>query len=125
MRAKHWQQRLRTLCFCGMKQPPPPPAPDWCLVLDVDGTLIELTDTPSQAQTDAEIKFLLREVQERLGGALALVSDRRIHTLDALFAPSKLPTARLHGVERRKVDDTIQGASVVESPLDGARAAMD
>ena len=108
-----------------MKQPPPPPpALDWCLFLDVDGTLIELTDTPSQTETDAEIKFLLREVAERLGGALALVSGRRINTLDMLFAPLKLPAAGLHGVERRKADGTIQGASFVDSQLDRARAAM-
>ena len=124
MRAKHWQRGLRRLCFCRMKQPPPPPALDWCLFLDVDGTLIELADTPSQAETDAEIKFLLREVQERLGGAVALVSGRRISTLDALFAPLKLPAAGLHGVERRKADGTIQGASFVDSQLDRARATM-
>jgi len=107
-----------------MKQPPPPPALDWCLFLDVDGTLIELTDTPSQTETDAEIKFLLREVAERLGGAVALVSGRRISTLDMLFAPLKLPAAGLHGVERRKADGKIQGASFVDSQLDRARAAM-
>jgi trehalose 6-phosphate phosphatase len=106
-----------------MKQPPPP-ALDWCLFLDVDGTLLELTDTPSQTEADAEVKSLLREVAERLGGAVALVSGRRIDTLDALFAPLKLPAAGLHGVERRKADGTVQGASFVDSQLDGARAAL-
>jgi trehalose 6-phosphate phosphatase len=107
-----------------MKQPPPPPALDWCLFSDVDGTLVELTDTPSQTEADAEIKFLLCEVAERLGGAVALVSGRRISTLDELFAPLKLPAAGLHGVERRKADGTVQGASFVDSQLDRARAAM-
>ena len=106
-----------------MKQAPPPPALDWCLFLDVDGTLAELTDTPSQTTIDPEIKSLLREVAERLGGAVALVSGRRIDTLDALFAPLKLPAAGLHGVERRKANGTIQGASFVDSQLDRARAA--
>jgi trehalose 6-phosphate phosphatase len=106
-----------------MKQPPPP-ALDWCLFLDVDGTVVELTDTPSQTAADAEIKSLLREVAERLGGAVALVSGRRIDTLDALFAPLKLPAAGLHGVERRKADGTVQGANFIDSQLDGARAAM-
>jgi len=27
---------------------------DWCLFLDVDGTLVELTDTPSQTVADPE-----------------------------------------------------------------------
>ena len=107
-----------------MKQPPPPPALDWCLFLDVDGTLIELTDTPSQTSADAEIKSLLREVAERLGGAVALVSGRKIATLDQLFAPLVLPAAGLHGVERRKIDGSIQGASFVDSQLERARASL-
>ena len=108
-----------------MKQSPPLPALDWCLFLDVDGTLVELTDTPSQTTADPQIISLLREVAERLGGALALVSGRRIATLDELFAPLKLPAAGLHGVERRKADGTIQGASFVDSQLDPARAAIE
>src|SRR5580692_4481595 len=124
MRAGHWQRPCRRLCFCHMKQTPPPPALDWCLFLDVDGTLLELTDTPSQTVADPEIKSLLREVAERLGGALALVSGRKIATLDELFAPLKLPSAGLHGVERRKAGGAIQGASFVDSQLDGARAAI-
>ena len=107
-----------------MKQSPPPPALDWCLFLDVDGTLIELTDTPSETTADPKINSLLLEIAERLGGAVALVSGRKIATLDQMFAPLKLPAAGLHGVERRRADGSIQGASFVDSQLDGARAAL-
>src|ERR1700744_3867370 len=110
--------------FAHMKQSPPPPALDWCLFLDVDGTLVELTDTPSQTEADAEIISLLREVAQRLGGAVALVSGRRICTLDELFAPLRLPAAGLHGVERRTADGGVQGANFVDSQLDAARAAI-
>jgi trehalose 6-phosphate phosphatase len=89
--------------FDTMKPRPPPPALDWCLFLDVDGTLLELTDTPSQTIADPDIKLLLGEVSERLGGAVALVSGRKIETLDMLFAPLQLPAAGLHGVERRTI----------------------
>jgi trehalose 6-phosphate phosphatase len=107
-----------------MNQSPPPPSLDWCLFLDVDGTLIELTDTPSQTSADPQIKSLLREAAERLGGAVALISGRKIATLDELFAPLKLPSAGLHGVERRKMDGSIQGASFVDSQLERARVAL-
>jgi trehalose 6-phosphate phosphatase len=107
-----------------MMQTPPPPSLEWCLFLDVDGTLVELTDTPSQRFADPEIKTLLREVAERLGGAVALVSGRNIQTLDELFAPLRLPAAGLHGVERRKASGAMQGASFVDSLLDPARAAI-
>jgi len=107
-----------------MRQTPPPPALDWCLFLDVDGTVVELTDTPSQTVADPEINALLREAAERLGGAVALVSGRKIETLDELFSPLKLPSAGLHGVERRKAGGAIQGASFVDSQLDRARTAI-
>jgi trehalose 6-phosphate phosphatase len=107
-----------------MKQSPPTAQLDWCLFLDVDGTLIELTDTPSQTAGDPEIKSLLSDVAERLGGALALISGRKIETLDQLFAPLKLPAAGLHGVERRKADGAIQGASFIDSQLERARDAL-
>jgi trehalose 6-phosphate phosphatase len=102
----------------------PPPSLEWCLFLDVDGTLLELTDSPFDTCADAELKALLSEVAERLGGALALVSGRSIEYLDALFAPLRLPAAGLHGVERRKASGIMHGASFVDSQLDPARAVF-
>jgi trehalose 6-phosphate phosphatase len=102
----------------------PPPALDWCLFLDVDGTLIELTDTPSQVLADGELKALLSDAAERLGGAVALISGRKIETLDALFEPQKFPAAGLHGVERRRMDGSIQGASFRDARLEHARASL-
>jgi trehalose 6-phosphate phosphatase len=103
----------------------PPPSLEWCLFLDVDGTLIDLTDSPFDTHADAELKTLLGEVAERLGGAVALVSGRSIEYLDALFAPLRLPAAGLHGVERRKASGVMHGASFVDSQLDPARAALN
>src|ERR1700744_5838829 len=100
--------------FAHMKQAPPPPALDWCLFLDVDGTLVELTDTPSQTEADTDLRSLLGEVSERWGGACALISGRKIETLDRLFAPLILPSAGLHGVQRRRADGSVQGASFVD-----------
>jgi trehalose 6-phosphate phosphatase len=103
----------------------PPLSLEWCLFLDVDGTLIELTDSPFETYADAELKMLLVEAAERLGGAVALVSGRSIEYLDALFAPLRLPAAGLHGVERRKASGVMHGASFVDSQLDPARVALD
>jgi trehalose 6-phosphate phosphatase len=102
----------------------PDPALDLSLFLDVDGTLLELTETPSATRVDEALKVLLGEVAERLGGAVALVSGRSIAYLDAMFTPLKLPTAGLHGVERRKASGDIQGASYVDARLDAARATL-
>jgi trehalose 6-phosphate phosphatase len=102
----------------------PIPSLDWCLFLDVDGTLLDFTDTPAATVVDEELKTLLGDVAERLGGGVALVSGRSLAYLDALFAPLRLPAAGLHGVERRKASGGIQGASYVDAQLDAARAAL-
>jgi len=98
----------------------PPPSLEWCLFLDVDGTLVELTDSPQQTVAEPEIKTLLSRVAERLDGAVALISGRSIEYLDALFAPLRLPAAGLHGV----ASGAMQGASFVDAQLDGARRAV-
>jgi len=107
-----------------MKAPAPQPSLDWCLFLDVDGTLVELTETPFDTHASADLSALLQDVAERLGGAVALVSGRSIEYLDALFDPLRLPSAGLHGVERRKASGVMHGASFQDSQLDRARAAL-
>jgi trehalose 6-phosphate phosphatase len=94
------------------------------LFLDVDGTLIELAETPFDISASDELKALLKDVSERLGGALAVVSGRSIEYLDALFTPLRLPSAGLHGVERRKASGVMHGASFNDSQLDRARVAL-
>jgi trehalose 6-phosphate phosphatase len=107
-----------------MQTATPIPSLDWGLFLDVDGTLIELTDTPFDTHASNELKSTLQSVFDRLGGALALVSGRSIEYLDALFAPLRLPSAGLHGVERRKASGAMHGASFNDTQLDRARAAL-
>jgi len=107
-----------------IQAPAPPPSLDWCLFLDVDGTLIELTDTPLHTRADDALKSLLARVATRLDGALALVSGRSIAYLDALFAPLRLPTAGLHGVERRTAAGALSGANIEDSRLDTARRTL-
>ncbi len=107
-----------------MQIPPPSPSLDWCLFLDVDGTLIELTDSPLETFADQELKNLLGILMERLDGAIALVSGRSIEYLDALFDPLRLPAAGLHGVERRKASGGMQGACFVDTRLDRVRVAV-
>jgi trehalose 6-phosphate phosphatase len=102
----------------------PAPALDWCLFLDVDGTLIELAATPFDTRVGEDLKRLLSAVAERLGGAVALVSGRSIAYMDAMFAPLQLPAAGLHGVERRSASGTLHGASFNDSQLAGTRSAL-
>lgn len=102
----------------------PAPSRDWCLFLDVDGTLIELEETPASVVVSDALKQLLTEVSRRLGGALALVSGRSIEVLDALFEPVVFPAAGLHGVERRLATGERRGQSYRDPALAGARTSL-
>lgn len=72
---------------------------DWALFLDVDGTLLELAERPSDVSAPARLVEVLQSLERRI--PLALVSGRRIADLDRLFAPLLLPIAGQHGAERR------------------------
>ena len=108
-----------------MSRPPPPTALDVCLFLDIDGTLVEFTNTPSETHADPEIKTLIAALAARLRGALALVSGREIRTIDALFAPLKLPASGLHGGERRDAAGVLYGHDGADDALSEARAALN
>lgn len=83
---------------------PPVLHADCALFLDVDGSLIDFASTPERVIVPAELRSRLRVLSESLDGALALVSGRAVRTIDALFAPLRLPVAGLHGHELRTRD---------------------
>jgi trehalose 6-phosphate phosphatase len=105
--------------------PPPIPALEsrWALFLDVDGTLVELAPTPDAVKITESLLDLLSRLHHCLDGALALISGRRIETLDELFAPLRLPCAGLHGFEWRDSDGRTGHAAVNTSSLEAMRSA--
>ena len=84
-----------------MKKKPPPAELNWAYFIDVDGTLIEIAETPGGVLVDAALVELIEQFSRACGGALALVSGRSIANLDGLIACPQLPMAGLHGLERR------------------------
>jgi trehalose 6-phosphate phosphatase len=74
----------------------------WALFLDVDGTLLEIAETPQAVVVPELLKARLVELSSRFDGALALISGRRLADIDALFAPLRFCAAGVHGCERRE-----------------------
>lgn len=74
---------------------------DWALFLDIDGTILELAETPGEVVVTPQVRRLLRDLNAATGGAFALVSGRGLSDIDALFGNSGLSAAGLHGVECR------------------------
>ncbi len=109
-----------------MGKPGPLPAwdPEWALFLDVDGTLLEIESHPDDVRAGPRLKRLLERVSGALGGALALVSGRAIASLDAIFSPLVLPTAGLHGLERRGADGQVHYPAGFASRMARARAGL-
>jgi trehalose 6-phosphate phosphatase len=75
------------------------------LLLDVDGTVLDIAATPDGVVVPGALASTLRDLLARFGGAVALVSGRTIATLDRLFAPLKLPAIGGHGAEMRLSGD--------------------
>jgi trehalose 6-phosphate phosphatase len=75
--------------------------PRQALFLDLDGTLIEFRNDPTAVRADAALTEVMAACSRQLGGALALVSGRRISDLDVSMAPHLFPAAGIHGLERR------------------------
>ncbi|MDO9199256.1 trehalose-phosphatase, partial [Rhodoferax sp.] len=81
--------------------PPPAPSLSWAYFLDVDGTLINIADTPQAVVVDTALLELIASLHRASGGAVALVSGRMISDLQSRIGLSQLPLAGLHGLERR------------------------
>lgn len=82
---------------------PPAPSVSWCYFLDVDGTLIEIADSPDEAHVDAVLLDLIARLHQSTGGAVALISGRALSYLEHSLGTLRLPVAGQHGMERRDV----------------------
>jgi len=80
---------------------PPDPDLQWAFFLDVDGTLINIADTPDAVVVDQTLLQLIANLHRCNGGALALISGRMISDLQNRIGLAQLPLAGLHGLERR------------------------
>jgi trehalose 6-phosphate phosphatase len=71
------------------------------VLLDVDGTLLEIAARPDEVVVPDGLVATLRTLDRALGGALAIVSGRSVAAIDSLFRPERFVTAGCHGAEIR------------------------
>jgi trehalose 6-phosphate phosphatase len=94
----------------------------WALFLDVDGTLVDFAEYPDAVVVPTQLREVLQRIFRRNGGALALISGRRLADLDRLFEPLRYPAAGQHGLERRGIHGSVRWvAGVAECINDAAR----
>lgn len=106
-----------------LPRPAPPALAGCALFLDFDGTLVGFGNDPARIDVPAELERLLPALAAATGGATALVSGRRIASLDTLLAPLRLPAAGLHGLERRDANGRVHGTDSADALVHTALGA--
>jgi trehalose 6-phosphate phosphatase len=79
----------------------PPVSGNTALLLDIDGTLLDLARTPDRVRVPGELLRALERLTHQLHGALAFVSGRSLESIDQLFAPFRPAAIGTHGGEIR------------------------
>ena len=64
------------------------------ILLDIDGTLLDLMPTPREVWVPPGLAKTLNRLLERTNGALALVSGRSLNDIDLIFAPDAVSGRR-------------------------------
>lgn len=103
----------------------PLPTPPLCLprpalFLDLDGVLAPLAPTPEAVVPEPRRTAVLRDVLERLGGRVAIISGRTLAEVDRISEEAVRAASGVHGLERRSDDGTL----VVGDAAPEVRAAV-
>ena len=76
------------------------------ILLDIDGTLLDLAPTPREVWVPPGLAKTLHRLLVRTSGALAMVSGRSLNDIDLIFAPDQFPSVGGHGAEMRIETDS-------------------
>ena len=93
-----------------------PPLDQLALLLDIDGTLLDLAPTPREVWVPPGLADTLSGLMSH-AGALALVSGRSLNDIDMIFAPAVFPAVGGHGAEMRLSTDS-EAVAVHAPPMD-------
>jgi trehalose 6-phosphate phosphatase len=103
-----------------MPAAPPPLESTDALFLDFDGSLVEIALNPNDVVVSSALLGLLQQLEDRLSGALAIISGRPIADLDGLLTPLQPAAAGEHGAEvRHQIAGPVEQS--VKLPVPAAR----
>ena len=77
------------------------------LFLDMDGVLAPMAPTPDAVLPDARRTAVLKALDARLDGRLAIVSGRTLAEIDRIADGASRSASGVHGLERRRRDGSI------------------
>ena len=100
---------------------------DIAVLLDIDGTILDLAPTPGAVIVPQSLRQTLTRLSRATEGALALVSGRSLNDIDLLFAPLLLPAIGGHGAEIRLSPNAVaetEHAQMLDGDLRGRLAEL-
>jgi trehalose 6-phosphate phosphatase len=77
------------------------------LLLDFDGTLVEIAETPDETVVPRTLVHLLGSLETAFDGAVAIVTGRTVTEIDRFLHPLRLVIAGVHGGALRLSADTV------------------
>ncbi len=89
----------------------PPVGRNTALLLDIDGTLLDLARTPDMVTVPDDLLRALQMLWRQLDGALAFVSGRSLASIDSLFSSFRPAAIGAHGGEVRGADGKVTRAA--------------
>ena len=96
-----------------------PPFERSALLLDFDGTLVDIAPTPASVVVPPALVADLRALRTRLGGALAVVTGRPVAQVDERLGDAPYAVAGEHGVAiRHAPGQTVLHVALPEPPAD-------
>lgn len=91
--------------------------PRAALLLDLDGTLLDIAPTPGAVVVAPDLPRSLRRLRELLGDAVAVVTGRPVEQIDALLPGLPFAVAGEHGgVIRHAPDEALERADLPTAP---------
>jgi trehalose 6-phosphate phosphatase len=96
---------------------PLPPLPQTALLLDLDGTLLDIAPTPSSVVVPPGLPAALHALRRMLNDALAIVTGRPVETVEILLGDAAFAVAGEHGgAVRRKPGGVVERPELPSPP---------
>ena len=108
------------------RRKPPPPAPerDWAWFFDIDGTLVEIAQTPDSIVVPGDLTPLISRLSWLFDGAVALITGRAIADVDSVLPLQGIAIAGQHGLEIRSSNGSTATHAVRAERLNCIRTAL-
>src|SRR5579871_1466349 len=101
-----------------------PPLRQSALLLDLDGTLLDIAPTPDSVVVPPDLPDVLRALRHLLDDAVAIVTGRPVETIDALLGDLPFAVAGEHGAAiRHAPNEQLERAAVPAPPAEWLDAA--